>query len=145
MPKSKTSAKVDESKTAKQPEPEAKKAPAKSVKAVFVPVGHVNVHLETPSGNDYNLVPREVFTIKAEDVEWFFTIWDWGFRQRLVLAADYHPTCGYHDPKDGITPIESSIEVKAPAKEPIDVEAKAKVEAPAGVEAKAETDSGEKE
>ena len=99
MPKSKTSAKVDEPKTTKPPEPEAKKATA--VKAVFVPVGHVNVHLDTPSGNEYNLVPRKVFTIKAEDVDWFFTTWDRGFRQRLVLEADYKPTCGYHDPKDG--------------------------------------------
>ncbi len=100
MVKSKTSTKVDEPKIAKAQEPEAKKAPVKAVKAVFVPVGHVNIHLETPSGNEYNLVPRKVFTIKAEDVKWFFTDWDWGFRQRLILAADYKPTCGYYDPKE---------------------------------------------
>lgn len=99
MANSKTSTKADEPKNAKTPEPEAKKAPAKAVEAVFVPVGQVNVHLETPSGNEYNLVPRKVFTIAAEDVEWFFTDWHWNFRQRLMIAKDYKPTCGYHDPK----------------------------------------------
>ncbi len=114
--KARTSTEADEPKTDNPPEAAASKAPpeaaaskapvkapavrlAKAVKAVFVPVGHVNVHLETPSGNEYNLVPREVFTIAAEDVEWFFTEWNWSFRQRLVRASDYKPTCGYHDPK----------------------------------------------
>lgn len=73
----------------------------KSVKVIFVPIGLVNVHLYTPSGNEYNIKPREVFKIAAEDVDWFFNDWEWCFRQRLVLAADYHPTCGYHDPKAG--------------------------------------------
>ncbi len=95
-----------ETETAATPKPEVKKAPAKSVKAVFVPVGLVNVHLETPGGNEYNLVPRKVFIIAAEDVDWFFNDWDWCFRQRLVRASDYKPTCGYYDPK---------TEVEAPA------------------------------
>lgn len=69
----------------------------KSVRAVYVPVGTVNVHLVTPSGNEYNIKPREEFKIAAEDVAWFFYNWDWCFRQRLVRAADYKPTCGYHD------------------------------------------------
>ena len=73
------------------------KPKAKSVKAVFVPIGLVNVHLVTPSGNEYQIKPREEFKIAAEDADWFFTDWEWCFRQRLVLATDYKPTCGYHD------------------------------------------------
>ena len=106
MPKTRKSsdkikAETDEPKISLLSEPEVEKAPAKAVKAVFVPVGYVKVHVETPSGNEYNLVPREVFTIAAEDVDWFFTTWDWSFRQRLCLVSDYKPTCGYHDPKVG--------------------------------------------
>ncbi len=142
MAKSKTSTKADEPKNAKTPEPEAQKAPAKAVKAVFVPVGHVNVHLETPSGNEYNLVPRKVFTIKAEDVEWFFTEWHWSFRQRLVRKEDYKPTCGYYDPKAGGQDYSPQLvydpKPMAEAK-PIDAPV---VDAP---ETEIEADSGEKE
>ncbi len=70
---------------------------AKAVLAVFAPIGLVNVHLVTPSGNEYHIKPREEFKIAAEDADWFFTDWEWCFRQRLVRAADYKPTCGYHD------------------------------------------------
>ena len=80
---------------------EIEKAPAqpkaKSVPAVFAPIGLVNVHLVTPSGNEYHIKSREEFKIAAEDVDWFFTDWEWCFRQRLVRASDYKPTCGYHD------------------------------------------------
>ncbi len=74
---------------------------SKSVEVIFAPVGLVNVHLYTPSGNEYNIKPREAFKIAAEDVDWFFNEWHWNFRQRLVRVEDYHPTCGYHDPKAG--------------------------------------------
>ena len=76
---------------------EPKISPPKAVQAIFVPVGSIKMHLKTPSGNDYNIVPCEEFTIKGEDVDWFFTKWDWSFRQRLCLISDYHPTCGYSD------------------------------------------------
>ncbi len=148
MSKSKTTAKQPEADkrpdTAKQPEPELKKAPVKAVQAVFVPVGHVKVHLETPSGNEYNLVPREVFTIAAEDVAWFFTDWHWSFRQRLMLAKDYHPTCGYHDPKEGgrdykpKSPYHPKPTAPAPAW-PVDAAPRAVVVT------ETEADSGEKE
>ncbi len=142
MPKSKTSAKIDEPKAAKPPEPEAKKVPAKAVKAIFVPVGHVNVHLETPSGNEYNLVPREVFTIKAEDVDWFFTDWHWNFRQRLVRADGYKPTCGYHDPKAGEKDYKPKLDYA-----PTPTAAARPTDAPAvdTAETETEVDSGEKE
>lgn len=74
---------------------------AKAATAVFNPVGMVSVHVVTPEGNDYDVKPREPFKIKAEDVDWFFGDWNWAFRQHLCLEADYHPTCGYHDPKPG--------------------------------------------
>lgn len=97
MPKTQKSETTETKHEAEKP----KISPPKAVKAVFVPVGSIKVNLETPSGNEYHIVPCEKFTIKGEDVDWFFTTWDWSFRQRLLLAADYHPTCGYHDPKVG--------------------------------------------
>ncbi len=74
---------------------------AKAVQAIFAPIGIVNVHLVSPNGNEYHIKPREEFKIAAEDVDWFFGDWEWCFRQRLVRAEDYNPTCGYHDPKGG--------------------------------------------
>lgn len=106
MPKN---SKSSEPETAATAEP-AVKAPAKvarvvkapkPVEAVFVPVGQVKVHLKAPSGNEYDLVPRKVFTIAAADVDWFFHDWEWCFRQRLVRAEEYKPQCGYHDSKAG--------------------------------------------
>ncbi len=148
----KPEAKVSEPEVGPTPEPEVKKAPvkkAKAVKAVFVPVGYVKVHLTTPSGNEYNLVPREVFTIAAEDVSWFFVDWDWCFRQRLVLEVDYEPTCGYSDPKAGDKNYQSrknyrprlAYDDPSAHVAPVEASVEAKVEAPAGAKA----DSGEKE
>lgn len=77
------------------------KPKAKAVTAVFNPVGDVRVNATAPSGNVYQIKPRESFKIAAEDVPWFFEDWDWAFRQRLCLTKDYQPTCGYHDPKNG--------------------------------------------
>ena len=140
MAKSKTSTKIDANKAAKTPEPESQKAPTKDVKAVFVPVGQVKVHVETPSGNEYNLVPREVFTIAAKDVDWFFTDWYWGFRQRLVLAKDYKPTCGYHDSKSGQKDYVPQLTYN-----PKPTAAARPIDAPAIDAVTTETDSGEKE
>ncbi len=90
--------------------PAPPKSKTKAIAVVFVPIGIVNVHLYTPSGNEYHIKPREEFKIAAEDVDWFFNEWDWCFRQRLVRAADYKPTCGYHDPKDGIAPAKAEVD-----------------------------------
>lgn len=142
MPKSKTSTKATEPKAVEMPEPEAKKAPAKAVKAVFVPVGNVKVHVAAPGGNEYNLVPKEVFTIAAEDVDWFFNDLDWSFRKRLILASDYKPTCGYHDSKAGkkdYRPYQEYHDPVAEAATPTEAPVEAKVESPA------DDDSGEKE
>ncbi len=70
---------------------------AKAATAVFNPVGMVKANVTAPSGNTYEVKPREPFKIAADDVEWFFTSWDWAFRQHLCRAEDYHPTCGYND------------------------------------------------
>ena len=144
----KPSDKAAEAETAPTPEPEAKQAPAKATKAVFVPVGNVKVHLDTPSGNEYNLVPKEVFTIAAEDVDWLFNDLDWSFRKRLVLASDYNPTCGYHDPKAGekdYRPHREYHDPAAAAATPTEAPVEAEVKAPADVAVEAEADSGEKE
>lgn len=81
----------------KEEAPAQPKPKGKAVQAVFAPVGTVNVHLVTPSGNEYNIKPRKEFKIAAEDADWFFNDWEWCFRRRLVRAVDYKPTCGYHD------------------------------------------------
>ncbi len=73
----------------------------KAVTAVFDPVGMVNVHVKTATGNYYDVKPREPFKIAADDVAWFFESWDWAFRQRLCLVEDYKPLLGYHDAKAG--------------------------------------------
>lgn len=77
------------------PDPPAPKP--KAVTAVFNPVGMVKVHVDTPAGNSYDVKPREPFKIAADDVVWFFESWNWAFRQRLCLAEDYKPVCGYQD------------------------------------------------
>ncbi len=77
------------------------KPKAKAVTAVYAPIGNVRVNLTTPNGNDYHIVARQPFKIASEDVAWFFNEWAWAFRQRLCRAEDYHPTCGYGNPKAG--------------------------------------------
>lgn len=124
--------------------PAQPKAKAKAVRVLFVPVGTVRVHVCAPSGNEYNIEPRKEFKIAAEDVNWFFTDWDWSFRQRLVLAEDYEPTCGYHDPKLGQVGRRAPLVHKpkpTPESKPSDMHGKRT----AKPEAKAETNSEDKE
>ncbi len=86
----------------------------KAATAVFDPVGMVTVHVVTPNDNEYDVKPREPFKIKAEDVAWFFGDWNWAFRQHLCLVKDYHPTCGYHDPKPGAIRVLPVVKVVRP-------------------------------
>ncbi len=81
----------------------ATKSPVKaqSVRAVFCPIGNVNVNLTTPGGNQYQIRCRQPFTIQPEDEDFFFINWDWKFRQRLFredeVPADLH---AYNDHKN---------------------------------------------
>lgn len=71
---------------------EAAPAPKLSaVQAVFDPAGDIHCRVVAPSGNVYNVKPREAFKIEAEDVDWFFHEWDWQHRQRLSLKSEYQP------------------------------------------------------
>ncbi len=120
-----------------KPSKNSSDAPApkpKAVTAVFDPVGMVAVHVVTPEGNEYDVKPREPFKIKAEDVAWFFGNWNWAFRQHLYVGEDYHPTCGYHDPKPGATQTPQVVKVVQ------EFEPKADTAPPAAVEEKAPAD-----
>lgn len=97
------------SKSADAPSPKPK-----AVTAVFDPVGMVKVHVETAAGNAYDVKPREPFKIAADDVVWFFESWDWAFRKRLCLAADYKPVGGYHDANAGAKPNKKSTSKPKP-------------------------------